>query len=162
VQQGLTNIAVAGISTLSHSNFYFTRAQMDTMAASGTLIFAQQAQTSTPYIRHQLTTDMSVLNYREISLVKNLDFLSYYYVQILKSFIGKWNITPDSLNTLRQTINAGSSLLIGQKLPKIGPPLLSAKIVSLAQDKVNLDNVDCTLNVSLADPLNFINLYLVV
>jgi hypothetical protein len=162
VQQGLTNIAVAGISTLSHSNFYFTRAQMDTMAAAGTLIFAQQAQTSTPYIRHQLTTDMSVLNYREISLVKNLDFLSYYYVQILKSFIGKWNITPDSLNTLRQTINAGSSLLIGQKLPKIGPPLLSAKIVSLAQDKVNLDNVDCTLNVALADPLNYINLYLVV
>jgi hypothetical protein len=105
---------------------------------------------------------MTVLQYREIQQVKNIDFLSYYFVQILKGFIGKWNITPDSLQTLRQTINAGAGLLIGQKLPKIGAPLLSLKIASLAQDKVNLDNVDCTLNVAIADPMNYINIYLTV
>lgn len=162
VQQGFTNIAVAGISNLSHSNFYFTRAQMDTMAKAGTFLFVQETQTSTPYVRHQLTTDMTVLEYREVSLVKNWDFLSYYYVQILKGFIGRWNITPDSLNTLRQTINAGSTLLIGKKLPKIGPPLLSAQILRLEQDKNNKDQVICELKIEFAYPLNYINLYLIV
>lgn len=162
VQQGLTNIAVAGVTNVTHSNFYFTRSQLDTMAAAGTLLMVQQTQTSTPYVRHQLTTNMTVLNYREISLVKNLDFLAYYFVSILKGFIGKWNITKDSLNTLRQTITAGGNLLMGQKLPKIGPPLVSMNIASLAQDATNKDTVDCTLNVALADPLNYVNLYLIV
>lgn len=162
VQQGLTNIAVAGVTNLSDSNFYFTRSQLDTMAAAGTLLMVQQTQTSTPYIRHQLTTNMTVLNYREISLVKNLDYLAYYFVSILKGFIGKWNITKDSLNTLRQTITSGANLLMGQSLPKIGPPLVSYNIASLAQDTTEPDMVDCTLNVALADPLNYISLYLVV
>jgi hypothetical protein len=162
VQQGLTNIAVAGVSNLSDSNFYFTRAQLDTMAAAGTCLLVQQTQTSTPYIRHQLTTNMTVLNYREISLVKNLDFLAYYFVSILKGFIGSWNITTASLNTLRQTITSGANLLMGQSLPKIGPPLVSFSIVSLAQDATEPDMVDCTLDVALADPLNYISLYLVV
>lgn len=162
VQQGFTNIAVAGISNLSHSNFYFTRAQMDSMAAAGTLLFVQESQASTPYIRHQLTTDMTVLQYRELSLVKNIDFLAYFYVQILKGFIGRWNITPDSLNTLRQTVNAGSALLEGQKLPKIGPPLISASITTLKQDPNNKDHVILVLNTEYGIPLNYVDLYLMV
>jgi hypothetical protein len=162
VQQGLTNIAVAGITNLSDSNFYFTRSQLDSMAAAGTCLLVQQTQTSTPYVRHQLTTNMTVLNYREISLVKNLDYLAYYFVSILKGFIGTWNITKDSLNTLRQTITSGGNLLMGQSLPKVGPPLVSFNIASLAQDTTEPDMVDCTLNVALADPLNYISLYLIV
>lgn len=162
VQQGFTNISVAGISTLSHSNFYFTRAQMDTMAEAGTFLFVQQTQTSTPYVRHELTTDMSVLQYREIQQVKNIDFLSYYFVQILQGFIGTWNITPDSLNTLRQTITAGGSLLMGQKLPKIGPPLLSLQILRLEQNPDNRDNVDCELRAEIGVPMNYVNIFLTV
>lgn len=162
VQQGLTNIAVGGISNISHSNFYFTRAQMDTMAGAGTFLFVQATQGAVPYVRHELTTNMTVLQYREVQQVKNIDFLSYYFVQILKGFIGIWNITPDSLNTLRQTITAGGKLLIGQPLPKIGPPLLSLTIQSLIQDPVNLDNVDCNLTAAIGTPMNYINLYLTV
>jgi hypothetical protein len=162
VQQGLTNIAVAGISTISNSNFYFTRAQLDTMAAAGTFLFVQATQGAVPYIRHELTTNMSVLQYREVQQVKNIDFLAYYFVEILQGFIGKWNITPDSLNTLRQTITAGGKLLAGQKQPKIGAPLLTLTINSLVQDTANLDNVDCYLTVTIGTPMNYINIYLTV
>jgi hypothetical protein len=162
VQQGFTNVGVAGISDLKDSNFYFTRAQMNTMAAAGTFLFVQETQGSIPYVRHELTTDMSTLQYRELLVVKNWDWLSYAFYGALKSFIGKWNITPDTLNTLRQTIDAEAQLIMGQKLPKIGAPLLGYKISSLVQDAVNLDTVDINLNISIVYPLNYCQLYLII
>jgi hypothetical protein len=51
---------------------------------------------------------------------------------------------------------------MGQKLPKIGAPLLGYKISSLVQDAVNLDTVDINLNISVVYPMNYINLYLII
>jgi hypothetical protein len=132
------------------------------MAAAGTFLFVQETQGSIPFVRHELTTDVSVLEFRELLVVKNWDFLSYLYHDQLKSFIGKWNVTPDSLNTLRQTIISVSELVKGQKLPKIGSPLLSYKIASLAQDPNNKDQVIINLNISVVYPMNYINLFLII
>lgn len=162
VQQGFTNMTVPGIDELIKSNFYFTRSQMDTMAAAGTLLLVQASQGTSPYVRHQLSTNLTSLNTKELSLVKNLDYLAYFFQSQLKDFIGKYNITTDSLNTLRTSINAGSSFLIGQVQANIGAPLLAAKIVSLAQSTTNEDQVICQLQVTLANPMNNILLYLVV
>lgn len=162
VQQGLTNIGVAGISDLSHSNFYFTRAQLNTMAAAGTFLMIQESPSSIPYCRHELTTDMSVLEYREVQQVKNFDFLSYFFRDLLAPFIGKWNITPDSLNTLRSTINAGGKLLQGKKLPKIGPPLVDFSITKLEQNANNKDMVDIVVPVTIPTVMNYVNLYLII
>lgn len=162
VQQGFTNVGVAGISDLKYSNFYFTRAQMNTMAEAGTFLFVQETQGSIPYVRHELTTDVSVLEYRELLVVKNWDFLSYFFRDKLMPFIGKWNITADTLNTIRQTIVSSAELVKGQKLPKIGAPLLGYKIVSLAQDPNNKDSLNIVLNISVVYPLNYVNLYLVI
>ena len=162
VQQGFTNIGVAGIADLKNSNFYFTRAQLNTMAESGTFLFMQETQGSIPYCRHELTTDVSVMEYRELLLVKNWDFLSYFYYDKIKSFMGSWNITPDTLNTVRRTIDASSELLKGKKLPKIGPPLLDGKITTLEQSALNKDTVNCVLRISVVYPFNYINLYLTI
>jgi hypothetical protein len=162
VQQGFTNVGIAGIVDLQHSNFFFAKADLNTMAAAGTCLFVQDTQGGVPYVRHELTTNMTTLNSREILMVKELDYLSYFYYSILKGFIGSWNITPASLNTLRQTITAGSELIISQSLPKIGPVLLSYKIATLAQDAVNTDTVDCTMTLSIGTPMNYIDLTLSV
>lgn len=161
-QQGLTNIGVAGIADIKHSNFYFTRAQMNTMAAAGTLLMIQEVAGAIPFVRHSLTTDMTVLQYREVQQVKNIDFLSYYFHDKLKGFIGKYNITPDSLQTLRTTINASGKLLQGKVLPKIGPPLLTFTIKTLKQDEANKDQVIIELPVTIPTVMNYINLYLII
>ncbi len=161
-QQGLTNIAMAGFEDVKMSNFYFTSAQMKQMAAAGTFLVVQEEQGSIPYIRHELTTDMSVYYYREIQAVKNWDYISYFYYDILKSFIGKWNITPDSLTTLRQSITSGARLLQSRKLPKIGAPLVDFAIVKLIQDPDMVDNVICELNIQMPTTMNYISLYLIV
>jgi hypothetical protein len=162
VQQGFTNIAVAGITDLKDSNFYFTKDQLNTMAGAGTFIFVQATQGGAPYVRHELTTDMSTLEYRELLCVKNWDFLSYFYFDLITPFIGSWNITRDTLNTIRQTIIAGSELLKTKKLPKIGPPLLSCEVISLAQDVNNKDTINMNLSISIVYPNNYTNIYLVI
>lgn len=158
IQQGFTNIGVAGITDLKHSNFYFSKADLGTMAAAGTCLFAQASQGGIPYCRHELTSDVSVLEYRELLVVKNWDFLSYFYHDKLSSFIGSWNITPDTITTIYQSITASSELVKAKKLPKIGSPLLSYKILSLAPNAYNKDNLDCQLRVEVVYPLNYLNL----
>ena len=162
VQQGFTNIGVAGITDLKHSNFYFSREDLGTMAEVGVCIFAQETQGSIPYCRHELTTDVSVLEYREMLVVKNWDFLSYFYRDKVKSFIGVWNITPDTINVVRQTLVASSELAKSKKLPKIGPPLLGYSITSLTQNSYNKDNLDCYMKIAVVYPLNYLNLHLVI
>lgn len=160
-QQSLTNVGVAGITDLQHSNRYFTRAQLSTISAGGTFLLVQEAAGTIPYIRHSLTTDMSVLQYRELQQVKNVDFISYFFHDILKSFPGRYNITPDTLQILRTTIVAGAKLLQGKKLPKIGPPLLDYNITTLKQDPVNKDNIIVEMPISIPTVANYINIYLI-
>ena len=117
-QQSLTNILLAGVTDQLHSNRYFTRAQLSTISAAGTCLLVQEAAGTIPYVRHSLTTDMSVLQYRELQQVKNIDFLSYFFHDILKGFPGRYNITPDTLQILRTTLIAGAKLLQGKKLPR--------------------------------------------
>ena len=162
VQQGFTNIGVAGIADLQHSNYFYAKADLNTMAAAGTCLFVQDTQGGIPYCRHELTTNMTALPYRELLIVKELDFLSYFYYDKLKSFIGSWNITQSTLNTIRQTIVAASELIISQSLPQIGSVLLSYNIALLQQDPVNTDHVQCTITVAVGTPLNYIDLTLVV
>jgi hypothetical protein len=161
-QQGFTNIGIAGITDISNSNFTFTRAQMNTMAEAGTFLFVQETTGSIPYVRHELTTDMTVLEYRELQQVKNWDFLSYYYHDKMKGFIGRWNITTDTISTIRQTIDASSAQLKAKKLPRIGAPLLDATIDTLAQNANNKDNLDCRLKIKMPATLNYMNMYLVI
>lgn len=160
-QKGLTNVGLAGIVDLAHSNFYFTRAQLNQMAAAGTMLLVQESQGSLPYVRHSLSTDMTVLEYRELQQVKNIDFVSYFFYDILKGFPGRYNITPDTLQTIRATINAGGKLLKGKPLPKIGPPLLDFQIKTLEQDPNNKDQVNVVLPIFIPTVMNYVNLYLI-
>jgi hypothetical protein len=162
VQQGMTNIGVAGITNLVHSNYYFSKDDLNTMAAAGVCMYVQDSQTGTPYIRHALTTDTTVLEYREQLVVKNWDFLSYFYYDLVKSFIGTWNTTTATFGIIRQTIDAGSALLKSKPLPRIGPPLIDAKIKSMGQDPVNKDTGNVVMSVSVVYPLNYLNIYLVI
>lgn len=159
-QQPITKITVAGVSDLVHGNFYFTEAQMNIMAEKGTLLYEQNAQGTTPYCRHGLTTDVSVLEYREILKVKNWDYLSYYYKSVLDPFIGTWNITPDTIQTIRQTVTSASESLLTRKLPKIGAPLLSYSIDKLGQSATSADSIDLVMKTAIVNPNNYTNVYL--
>ena len=110
----------------------------------------------------ELTTDMSVLEYRELLKVKNWDYLSYFYHDILEPFIGQWNITEDTLTTIRQTIISASENLLTQKLPKIGAPLISYEIQKLEQNATNKDTIDVRIKTEIVSPNNYNDVQLVI
>lgn len=159
--QGFTRISIAGVGGLKHSNDYFNQAQLDTIADGGTFIFQQLTPNSAPYVRHQLTTDMSTTEMREFSFVKNFDYVSIILRDTMDAFIGKWNITPQTLGVLKTALRAVMESLKLYTLPRIGSPVLGYEITSVEQHDTIRDRVEMYCEVDFPYPLNTIGLHVV-
>jgi hypothetical protein len=157
---GMTRLSVSGISAVKHSGDYFNNDQLDIIADGGTFIFVQATQTSAPYIRHQLTTDRSAIEFQELSFVKNFDYISYICRDVMDTFLGKWNITPATLGSMRTALNGTLETLKLDSQPKIGSRVLDYHIVSVQQLADVRDRVEMYAEVAMPYPLNTIGLHL--
>lgn len=160
-QQGFTNLGIAGISQIYDSNTYFTDTQLTDLSNGGWYVFAQQTPSSLPYTIHQLTTDPSVLENGEFSVVKNFDFVSLFFVDILQDFLGQYNVTLETLTLLQGALNIGGDLLKLRTVAKIGAPLTSFAISDIGVSPTSGDRVVTHLAIGLPRPLNVIELHLV-
>lgn len=160
-QQGLTRLAVAGVTRVINSGDYFSADQLDIIAGGGTCVFVQETPLAVPTIRHQLSTDMSTIEFREISFTKNFDYVCYLSKDVLDLFIGQYNITPITLTLLNTALTSLYNSLKLASLPKIGAPILGATIVSLNQVASNRGRVEIIVNISFPYVLNEIGLHLV-
>lgn len=159
--QGFTFLGIAGVSQIYNSNTYFTDSQMTDLSNGGWYVFAQQTPQSLPFTIHQLTTDVSTLESGEFSVVKNFDFVSLFFVDILEEFLGIYNVTPEALLFLRAALNTGGTTLKQRTYAKIGAPLLSFQINDLGISPISGDRVVTRLGIGLPKPLNVIELHLV-
>ena len=160
-QQGFTRIGIAGISAVKHSTDYFNSAQLDNVANGGTLIFTQLSPAALPTIRHQISTDSSTYEMRELSFVKNFDYVSYICKDILDSFIGSYNITPSTLAILETVIAAAMESLKLSSLPKIGSPVLDFTKPTVTQSSVERSRVEIYCSVEFPYALNTIGMHIV-
>lgn len=160
-QQGFTNLGIAGISQIYNSNTYFTEGQLTDLSNGGWYVFAQQTPTSLPYTVHQLTTDPATLESGEFSVVKNFDFVSLFFVDILEDFLGQYNVNQDTLTLIQGALSTGGDLLKLRTIAKIGAPLTSFAITEIGISPVSGDRVLIYLAVGLPKPLNAIELHLV-
>jgi hypothetical protein len=124
-------------------------------------VFAQQTPTSLPFTIHQLTTDPNTLESGEFSVVKNFDFVSLFFVDILEEFLGTYNVYDETLTLIRAAINIGGETLRLRTYAKIGAPLTAFSIIDLAQSPTSADRINAHLSVGLPKPLNNIELHLV-
>jgi hypothetical protein len=124
-------------------------------------VFAQQTTTSLPYTIHQLTTDVTTLETGEFSVVKNFDFVSLFFVDILEEFLGVYNVNTDTLVLVRSALNIGGESLKLRTYAKIGAPLTSFAIADLGVSALSGDRVVTHLNIGLPKPLNVVELHLV-
>lgn len=159
--QGFTNLGIAGISRIYRSNTYFTDSQLTDLSNGGWYVFAQQTPTSLPFTIHQLTTDPNTLESGEFSVVKNFDFVSLFFVDILEEFLGTYNVYDETLTLIRAAINIGGETLRLRTYAKIGAPLTAFSIIDLAQSPTSADRINAHLSVGLPKPLNNIELHLV-
>lgn len=160
--QGLTNKTVAGFSGVSRTTQYFTQSQLDTMGDAGVLIFTQDGPGAPVKVRHQVSTDRTSVETSELSITKNVDFISFTFIDALEPFIGVWNINDDTLEAMRNVCSGVIERLKADKLERIGAPLIDATIISIAQNEILKDNVDIFIDIEVPFPVNFINLHLLI
>lgn len=160
--QGFTNLGITGVKQLYHSNKYFKQSQLDKMAEYGVYIVVQDVVGALPYTRHQISTDVIALETRECSLVKNIDFSSYFFKRGLRRFLGIYNITPATLAAITTQVHAMIVYLTEQTYPRIGAPLISGEIVRVVQDDTFKDKVRVELNMKYPYPVNNIRVDLMI
>lgn len=159
-QQSFSKLSVAGISSLSGVSG-FSAYHLDVIASGGTFIFTQANPSSVPMIRHQLTTNMDTIEFREFSFVKNYDYVALTLKKALDGFVGKYNITPRNLLLLSTVLKANMDVMVSNNQPVVGPPILNYNIVSVAQSNEQRDRVEIYVNILFPYVLNYIGLHLV-
>lgn len=154
-QQGHTNAPLAGgLNRVKYSNDYFTQSQLNTMAAGGTYIISQSTPVSAPACRHQLSTDMSNIETRELSITKVLDFVSKFVRNGLVSYIGKYNITEDFLKLMSMTLSGMRNYLVAKG------HVQDLIIDSIEQSSSERDTLLVRLSVKVPYPVNYIKITL--
>lgn len=152
-EQGHTNLPIAGPSNLKYSNEWFTEAQLNTMATGGNYIMTSVG--GVVACRHQLSTDMTSIERRELSITKTVDFVSKYIRNTVSGYIGRSLITPQFLKILGSIISG-----LGQTLVREGR-LNSFSLLSLAQDSVAKDTILVSIQIGPKYPVNYIKIDLI-
>jgi len=155
-QQPFTNFPITGLTGVVKSNEYFTETQLNVMAAGGVYILVQDAQGAPILCRHQLSTDTTSIEKRELSITKVVDYTAKFVRTGLRNFIGRHNITPQFIDQITTVTQGLVNFLIE------GGVLIGAEVNRVAQDKDNPDTllVDITLNVPY--PCNYIRVTLII
>jgi hypothetical protein len=151
--QGLTNAEVADWDDFSESTVTFAN-QLDRIANYGVYIVTQ-SPSGVPFIRKQLTTDLSDTKKAEDSATVNVDSISYYFLSLLGNFIGRANVVPSALKLIETSINRGiEHLVTDTATEELGGQLTDASIQYIRPHAVLLDRVVVRINATIPIPLN--------
>jgi len=165
-QRGITNLELIGISDAPVMYSLFDSEQLNVMAGAGTFLVAQDTKGGKVYVRHQLTSASSDgnLNTAELSMVKNLDSVSYQLADTVDPYRGKYNITPQledivfaTISSVLDDLKSATDLLLGPQLIDEG-----SAVRSVQQHPTLKDRLLVIIDLNLPAPFNSCELHLVV
>jgi hypothetical protein len=160
-QVGITFYSLPLITSVKYSADYFTYEQLNTLAGQGVCVIQQDTPTQIPYIRHQLTTDMTATDYREISHVKNRDYIVAIIKAAVAPLVGRGNIVPETLNRISAAADLQLTLLKQQVIPFYGPVCTAGSVGAASAIEGTKDSVQLTIS-GLGIPNVFNNLDVVI
>jgi hypothetical protein len=161
-QAGLTNGSFIGFSRLVHAQGYFSETQLSRISDGGHFVCIQRTPGALPECIHQLTTNPTAIETGELSVVKNVDFLSKFFQDLLETFIGQYNVLPETLNEIYRAVSDGAQNLQSRRIARFGAPLISGTITSLAVSEFSADRIELFFRGTVARPLNTVAFHLVV
>jgi len=160
-QQGLTRVSLSGIDDVGELVTELNGSQLNLIAGAGGWIIAKDA-TGSIFNRHAVTSDTTDTNSREEVIRVNVDSISYQYKAAFEPYIGRVNITPGTLDLLRQKFGMTTDELRVNGTPNTGGQLIAASIADIRQHAVFKDKVVIQANLVIPYPMNNIELKLVV
>jgi len=99
--QGLTLTEISAVTDAPAMYTRYTNSLLNTVAAAGTFIITQEAESGGVFIRHQLTTQSNEgsLAYED-SIGVSLDSISFKIKDALNVFVGRKNVTRQTLDEI--------------------------------------------------------------
>lgn len=155
-QQGFTNLAMVGYAGVVGSNDYFSNTQLNKIAGGGVYIVVQDTEGGPLTSRHQLSTNITTIETRELSITKVVDFCAKVLRTGLRNFIGQFNITQPFLDTLSTAIQGMLSFLVENGI------IIGGELNNLIQSKEEPDVVLVDVTLDVPYPCNYIRLTLVI
>jgi hypothetical protein len=161
--QGLTQLEISGFSSVPRTTDLFSRTQLDAMAEAGVWIITQ-APTGEIYTRHAVTTAGYIdINAREEMVVRNVDSISYYFMEQFAPYIGVTNVTPSMISQIEvDTIAAIEYLRSANWTTVLGGQLIDATITDLRVSPVFRDRIVLGLSLDIPYALNNLEIHLIV
>lgn len=155
-QQGFTNFPMTGFTRVIGSNDVFSEKQMSVAAAGGTYWVIQEVAGGPLTCRHQLTTDLTSIETRELSITKVVDFVAKFMRIGLRNFIGKFNITQPFLDTLSTVVQGQLGFLTESGV------IIGGDLNNIVQDTSVPDTVLIDVTLDVPFPCNHIRLTLII
>jgi len=155
-QQGHTNYPMAGFTGVIGSNDVMRDDQMDTMAAGGVYTIIQEVDGAPLTCRHQLSTDTTSIETRELSITKAVDYVAKFLRTGIKNFIGISNITPELLDTISAVVQGHLDFLLESGI------IAGGEVNNIVQDSTQPDRVLVDVTLKVLYPCNYIRLTLVI
>ena len=160
--QPLTNVEVAGFDDYSRSYKFFNETQLNRMAAAGVWIVTQDRD-GVPFTRHALTTDNLDLNRREEMIRRNVDSISFLFLNRLRPYIGRTNVSNGLVAQLKTEVTKLIDYLKRNgSTVELGSQLTDGSIRVLRIHPLLRDRIEIVLDLTVPAPLNNIELHLVV
>ena len=155
-QQGFTQMPMTGFTGVQGSNDSYSVSQLNVMAGGGTYIVVQDAEGAPLVSRHQLSTNLTSIETRELSITKAVDYVAKFMRTALRNFIGTFNITQPFLDTLSTVIQGMLGFLTENGI------ILGGELNNLIQSEDSPDTVLVDVTLDVAYPCNYIRLTLVI
>lgn len=133
-----------------------TRTQKNQLAERGVLVLEQESINGDVTVRHQLSTDMSTTQSREMSLLHIQDYCSKSLRKTLEQYIGRRNIDFDFIQMLKGSVENALSIFVKNNI------IVSYEIGDIYQDEENPDAIIVGISVRPPYPCNYIDITLYV
>jgi hypothetical protein len=136
---------IAGIVKVENTWDIFNEDQLSTIAGGGVIILVQKTPTSQPYIRNQLTTDVSDLLKRSLSVVKSVDYFKRLIYDNVVDFLKGWNVVTEAIEGLQMKIQAVINFARTFNVPKAGTLITAGGIAAIIpEDNAIRIKIDAT------------------
>lgn len=133
-----------------------TRTQKNQLAQCGVMILEQDNVGGSIIVRHQLSTDMSSTQSREISLLHVQDYCAKAIRKTCEQFIGKYNITTETIQMLKGTIESALNEFVRNGI------IVSYAVGEIYQDEENPDAIIASISILPPYACNYIDITMYV
>lgn len=155
-QQPLTEDVLAGFKGVRGSQDRYSEAQLKILSGGGLWVFYNEENSEVVRTRHQLTTDMTTVQKRELSITTALDFGSILIRQSLRNFIGRFNITQQIQDAVTTAMEGIRNFLLSKNV------FQSFEVTAIRQSASDPTKLEIDVLVGVHYPLTYIRVTLVV